>query len=125
MSYTFIIYLLGVIPSLDDLATGVTVASLAVAGLCGFIKLGMILDDCSYDDAPEKLTKPLKIASAVACVSALTTVAIPDEKVLNLMVATSVAETIAATPAAQGLANDTIDVLRGFMQKAKSSLEEK
>lgn len=127
MELAFIIYMIGILPSVGGF---LTFASVALFTIFALMTINSLINADVYGINSEKgkqskvtigtLGKKLWIPISLALVATL----VPSEKTMYTMVAAYAGQKIAETPQAAQIANDGVDVLKELLAKAKRELAE-
>lgn len=135
MELAFIVYLIGVLPSIAGAFgfIGFMGTLVLIATAVGLLISGNQTDCYSWQNKEEvKKSRDVQIVWGKRCLKlSLVTIflgfmaaLIPSEKTMYTMVAAYAGQKLAETPQAQQLANDSVDVLKELLAKAKRELQE-
>jgi hypothetical protein len=114
MELAFIVWMIGVIPSVSALF-------IFVGGmLSAFACFGILVGACENEPSVVKTCKKILMFSAPAVVLG---VMLPNKETTYAMAAAYGVQTVVENPKAQELASDGVDVLKALMSKAKKELE--
>lgn len=135
MSLVWIVYLIGVLPSISKF-----LGMLSFFGTIGTLGAGIVFLICSHDSSrwgwETQEMKEDKVATQktylwlvfklvpVAVLMGVISSLIPSEKTMYYMVAAYGTEKLIENPVAKDLASDGVDVLKQLLVKAKKELQE-
>ena len=128
MSYMWFFYLVGVFSNMSDYITIMSVLSLIAFGLTVSASGIAWMEITNDNSPPDKILADLRRARITTFWFSVVLVMLrcitPDEDMIKMMATTKVAEVIASTPTVQQLGSDVVDVMQGYLKKAKEGLDE-